>query len=686
MPMSSSFSDLRARVLVPLGAAAALLIPATPLTSQSTRLEARPAELRLVLGAEARVEVVALAADGSIVSGAPIRVVGPRRALSWEDGAVTALSVGDHELIATLATPGMADPLTLRVPVRVVWPEIARVELAETDPDRSDYVGTRRLLEARAYHADGSERPTPEVRWRSEDPEVLRVDRFGQVVAVAPGAARIVASVEGVDAGLRLPVRAFPSGPLTLRATPRTEPPLRTGDVLPFSVEGPAQDLPLEWSVERIDGDFRDAGSGAGAQLIDGRFLADVAGVYRVSVASGALRATETVEVVPRDVVEELEVVGHGLTEWYRTTDLWVWEGLDGRDYAITGSKVSGGHAFIFDVTDPASIVKVDSVQADARTINDVKVSPDGRYAVMSREGASTRRNGVVILDVANPRDPQVASVYEEGLTGGVHNVFATDTHLFALSAGDKYVILDVTDIYAPRYVSEYNHPDSRIHDVWVHDGLAYSSEWGTGLVVVDVGNGRWGGTIEEPVLVTTFPLPTGATHAAFPWYSESAEKMYVFVGDEVMNRRGKAWAGYPREMGSYADRYDPETGLGGIPLTTSGYIQIVDFTDPENPEMVGRYEVPEYGTHNFWIEDDRLYQAYYEGGVRVVDVSGELLGNLYHQGREIAVFKSAHPEGYTANATMVWGAQPFKGHLFFSDTNSGLWAVRLVPKERPIS
>jgi hypothetical protein len=34
----------------------------------------------------------------------------------------------------------------------------------------------------------------------------------------------------------------------------------------------------------------------------------------------------------------------------------------------------------------------------------------------------------------------------------------------------------------------------------------------------------------------------------------------------------------------------------------------------------------------------------------------------------------------------MVWGAQPHKGHVFFSDTNSGLWAVRLLPKGRPIS
>jgi hypothetical protein len=34
----------------------------------------------------------------------------------------------------------------------------------------------------------------------------------------------------------------------------------------------------------------------------------------------------------------------------------------------------------------------------------------------------------------------------------------------------------------------------------------------------------------------------------------------------------------------------------------------------------------------------------------------------------------------------MLWGAQPYKGHVFFSDTNSGLWSVTLLPKTRPVS
>jgi hypothetical protein len=249
--------------------------------------------------------------------------------------------------------------------------------------------------------------------------------------------------------------------------------------------------------------------------------------------------------------------------------------------------------------------------------------------------------------------------------------MFATNDYLYALDNGDKYEIIDVRDIRNPVFVSEYNHPDSRIHDVWVEDGLAYSSEWGTGVVIVDVGNGRWGGSPQNPVYVTSIPYPVGRTHAAFPYRQQSTGKMYLFLGDEIIGRgEGAAWRG-PPDQGE----------KGGVPEVTSGYYHVIDVTDPMNPEDVARYEVSEFGTHNIWIEDDILFAAYYEGGVRMVDISGELLGNLADQGREIAVFKSYDAEGFIANAAMVWGAQLYKDHVFFADHYSGLWATRMLPK-----
>jgi len=320
----------------------------------------------------------------------------------------------------------------------------------------------------------------------------------------------------------------------------------------------------------------------------------------------------------------------------------------------------------VFDITDLTNIVRTDSVKIDARTINDVTVSPDARYAVLSREGASNRVNGVVLLDLADPAHPKIASSFDTELTGGVHNMFATNDHLFAVSGGSKYVIINTEDLNKPTYVSEYRHPNARLHDLWVRDGIAYSAQGGVGTVIVDVGNGKWGGTLKNPKLITTFPISSG--HEIYPYAQSSTGKTYLFIGDEEMGRRGRVWEGTNYQLSS----------PGGIAQTSGGYTHIVDFTDPAKPRKVGRYQIEDYGSHDIIVENDILYQAYYDGGVRIVDVSGMLLGNLYDQGREIAVFKPYDPEGYTANAPFVMNAMPWKGHILFTDFNSGLWAGKL--------
>ncbi len=659
--------------------------PATA-AAQVARIEAVPATLTLERGAEASLVLRALDAAGRALD-APLRVGGPRGGLAVEPAGenryrVRALAVGTHDIIVASVAAGDAEPVTLRISVRVDWPAVSRVEIEAPDPL---YEGTRVAHRARIILTDGTERPNAAVSWRTSDAAIAAIDPFGVVRALTPGRVEISAEVEGVRGTLRREIQSLRLASLEINGGADL---VRTGDVQRFRVVARGADgrtidnLAVTWSHAYVPDDTIRAPQAPG-QLEDGRFVASVPGVHTVFATAAGRQAERSFRVRKRDVVRKVDVVGQGREARVFTTDFWIFEGRDGRDYAFTGSKFGDGIAFVWDVTDPGNIVKTDSIQVDARTVNDVKVSPDARYAALSREGASNRRNGVVILDLADPAHPVVASVYDDGLTGGVHNMFATNDHLFALSNGDKYVILDVRDLRAPKYVSEYDHPDSRVHDVWVHDGLAYSAEWGTGVVVVDVGNGKWGGRIDKPTFVTSFPLPTGSTHAVFPYHQASTGRFLLFVGDERVQRDGLAWEGTGPD---HRVPYDPATGTGGYPRATSGYIQVVDFTDPERPEMIARYEVPEFGTHNMWVADDILYQAYYEGGVRMVDVSGELMGNLYLQDREIAVFKAHDPIGYIPNAPGAWSVMPYKGRIFFSDVSSGLWSIRLQPKERPVS
>lgn len=644
---------------------------------------ADPPVVEVTVGASTPLAITVVDASGSVVDMA-VRLAAPRSAVTVRDGRVQGLQAGVFEIVATAVLPAGEEGsvASVRIPVTVRWPAIERV--AVTAPTDALYVGTTLTHGANAFHADGTRRAEIEVLWTSSAPSVASVDDYGTVTAHTQGTVRVTASVEGTTSTREYTVEAFPAEGLRIDGGAATA---RTGDVLRFAAVGigsrgaALDDLPVSWAYIFIPDDSI-AAPGAPAIMDEGAFVAEVPGRYTILAMSGHLIERRTVRISPRESVQKIELQGQGSVSNVHTSDLWVFEGVDGRDYAITGTWGGAGWAYFWDVTDPTTIFKTDSLQIDARTVNDVKVAPGARYAALSREGASNRNNGVVILDMADPAHPTIASTFDShGVTGGVHNLFATDDYLFALAGGDKYVIIDVRDPYAPTFVSEYNHPDSRIHDVWVHDGIAYSSEWQKGVVIVDVGNGRWGGSIENPVLVTNVPYPVGRTHAAFPYFQESTGKFYLFLGDEILTRAGLAFEGFGSD-----DAYDPATGQGGVQSPSSGYVHIIDFTDPDNPQDVARYEVPEAGTHNLWVEDDVLYQAYYEGGLRIVDVSGELKGNLARQGREIAVFKPFDPLGYMANQPNVWGPQPYKGHVFFSDFNSGLWAAKLQPKGRPVS
>ncbi|MDA0327855.1 MAG: hypothetical protein O2958_02405 [Gemmatimonadetes bacterium] len=667
-----------------IGAAVFAFVQPVAVTGQTvTRLVANPGTVEVTAGASVALSIQAFGADGRLIQ-APLRVAGARGGVRVESGRVTGLAAGEYQIFVSTVPEDGSDPITLQVPVIVGWPAISRVEIT-TGGERL-FEGARVPHRAVAYHVDGSTRPYPEVSWVSSDPTVATVDAFGNVRGMRSGTVVITGSVEGVRGTMAHSSTTTPVARIDISGGQQQ---VRTGDVQSFTAVARGEgdrvidDAPISWSYLYQPDDSIRAPAGP-AQIDDGRMVADVPGVYTAVASTGGARAEFSFRVVSRNAVRKLDIVGQGRESRVFTTDLWIWEGVDGRDYGITGSKNGDGISMIWDVTDPTNIFKTDSIQVDARTTNDVKASPDGRYASISREGASNRRDGVVILDLADPAHPRVASTFEgNGVTGGVHNMFATNDYLFVLAGGDKYVILDVRDLANPTFVSEYNHPNSRVHDVWVHDGLAYSAEWETGVVVVDVGNGRYGGSIENPTFVTSFPLTTGSTHAIFPYYQESTGRFLLIVGDERVQREGLAWEGTGPD---HRQQYDPATGKGGYPRATSGYTQIVDFSDPMNPVQLARYEASEYGTHNMWVEDDVLYQAYYEGGIRMVDISGDLMGNLYTQGRELAVFKAYDPLGYIPNAAAAWGVMPWKGNIFFADINSGMWSVKMRPAERPVS
>ena len=641
-----------------------------------TRLVAEPARLTLKAGESAALKITAYDSAGKVVADAPLRVGGPREAVRYADGRLTALRAGSFMVVATAFTGRGIAAVTLNIPVTISWPSLTKLEIV-AGAGRL-YTGTMLAHTVKGTHADGSVRPGLAATWRSSDPAVATIDRYGNVTALKPGAVTVSAESEGMSTQLKYTIV---TSPVARIETNIKETSVNTGDVVHLMAvarraNGEAvPDAKVDWTYIYTPDDTTAAPGGPGIidRAPDGTplFAANAPGRFTLVAQSGTAIARTVLDVKPREARRKISITGRGIVNTTATSDLWPWTGKDGRDYCLVGTWGGDGYALVFDITDMNNIVKTDSIHVDARTINDVTVSPDGRYGVITREGASNRVNGVVILDLAVPAHPKIASTFNEQLTGGVHNAFATNDYLFAISGGEKYVIIDVKDITKPRYVSEYKHPGARIHDLWVRDGIAYSAQGGAGTVLVDVGNGKYGGSIEHPKLISVFPINSG--HEIYPYVQQSTGKTYLFIGDEEMNRAGRAWEG---------TNYGPTLGQsGGVAQTSGGYVHIVDATDPMNMRKVGRYHLEDYGSHDIIVENDVLYQAYYDGGVRVVDVSGELLGNLAEQRREIAVFKPYDPKALTSNAPFVMNAMPWKGRVLFTDFNSGLWAAKLEDK-----
>lgn len=651
----------------------------------AARIVVEPAALELAVGDTAQLTASVIGADGAPLEVELMYFSRARRAVSVDaEGRVEAFAPGTHELVVRTRRGASGDGgeeqegrrelgerLTATVEVVVPRPPVTSLELEVPSPlyARSTVGLTTRVL------ADGGlELADVPVELASSDADVAAIDAFGRLELRAPGRVRLVARCEGVTAERDVEVRPDPVRELSLTASANE---VRTGDVVRLwaaASDGAARldDVPVQVAVAaRPDDDLGPPASGQverspraralGGPWSEWRFVAETPGLYTLVATAGRQVAQATVRVTERSYPARLELVGRGQVSDTHTSDLWVWEGALGRDWAVTGTWGADGEAHFWDVTDPSAIERVATVQVDARTVNDVKVSEDGRLCVLSREGASDRKNGIVLVDVTNPREPRVLGEYDEGLTGGVHNLFLWNGHVFALSNGRRYDIIDVSDPTAPKTVGRYEleEPGHSIHDVWVVDGLAFSSNWSYGVHVVDVGNGIAGGSVENPIHVGDYAYPSGWNHAAFPYHDAETDTFYVVAGDEA----------FPYGL-----------NVEDKPTYPRGWLHFIDFTDFEDPIEVARYQVPEAGTHNFWIDaDGLLWVGYYNGGLRVVDVSGELMGDLYRQGREVDFFLPDDPDGFIANAPMVWGPQPHKGNVFFSDWNSGLWCVRLV-------
>lgn len=627
---------------------------------KADKVEVSPARTEAEVGQTLKFSAAASDASGARLDAKPSTwVVAPfDSAVADDSGTVTFYHPGEIRVGAIIdGKPGFA--------IVTVKP-VAAARVAVGEVSTPIVVGGGVTLGATITARDGTPLDGATLTWTSESPAVATVDASGFVTGVAPGKAAIRAQ-SGPASG-STSVQIVRSNVTAIAVEPRTTE-ARTGDVVRFSAKISADSgapPAVRWSV-----------TGAGATIdADGGFVAERPGSHVVTASVGERSSIATVTVRPRGVARPLEVVGRTPLEEFQTMEQWI----VGK-YAYVTSIVAG-RLWVFDISNPAAPVKVDSVTFDARVLNDISTTADGKVAVVTREGASNRKNGIVFLDTSDPAHPKILSEYNETVSGGVHSAYIDGHHVYLTDdATGSLRVIDFEDVRKPKEVGRWQveNPLARtvttadgqtatggryLHDVQVVDGLLYAGYWRDGLIILDVGKGIRGGSPASPKLVSQLrfnyhelygPGWLAGAHAVFRY------KQYVFVGDEV----------FPATF----DITSRDV------FQVKGMVHVVDVSDITRPRQVATYEVPEGGAHNMWVIDDIMYMGYYNAGARVVDVSGELRGDLYRQGREIARLWTGDPKGYRPNAPFCWGAQPHNGLIYFNDINSGVWVTRLAPK-----
>ena len=624
----------------------------------------------LVLRAEAR------DAQGAVIPGVTFRyrLGGSARFEGRVDslGLVTAGSTGILPVTVTATLAG-AKPKFEVIEIRALPGPVAKLELS---PMVAKLVTGQRLRATGRAFSSGGDKRTDRVVWTSSNPAVATVTDAGLITAVRSGTATITASVGMVRSAVAVTVVA---GSLTSLAITPSNADARTGDVLRFAVT--AKDatgtaitgLTPTWSFS----------PGHGALDADGAFVGYEAGEYTVTASFGARSVESTITLTERDVRRPLALVGRLARSRFTTEEVWLHP--DGV-HAYLGSGGGGDVLYTLDISNPANPTVTDSIVTNTRRVNDVMTVPDGKFLVFTREGASDRKNGIVICSLDDPAHPKVIAEFTDGVTGGVHSSFVYKqdkfgTFIFLTNDGTGALhILDVNDPYHPKEVARWKtegRPDAgrSLHDIDLRDGLLYASYWNDGLVVLDVGNGVKGGSPSKPVLVSQFKYDLNAlykqvevdggpgfirgTHTAW------RNKNYVFIADEVFP------AAYPKGAKDAAAS------------RAYGRLQVLDVSDIAKPKVVAWYE-PEYGgVHNVWVAGDTLYMGAYNAGFRVFDISGELRGDLRAQGREIGHFNTADMDGKVKNSAMTWGVvvNPKDGLAYVNDDNNGLWIIRIEPK-----
>ncbi|NGX15574.1 choice-of-anchor B family protein [Wenzhouxiangella sp. XN24] len=332
--------------------------------------------------------------------------------------------------------------------------------------------------------------------------------------------------------------------------------------------------------------------------------------------------------------------------------DLWAWtDAVTGREYALMG--MDNGTAFV-DVTEPLAPVFLGRLptRTVASTWRDIKVYQDHAYIVADGAGA----HGMQIFDLTRLRGVTAPEIFNaDGVYlqfSNAHNLAINEDTGFAYAVGSNSCggglhIIDIrtpnnpmfAGCHGPRYTHDtqcvtYQGPDAQ----FTGREICVSADENR-FAINDV-------TLKSsPVTLASITYP-GMVYAHQGWLSE--DHRYFFLGDEL-----------------------DELNLG-VPTRT----HVFDLAELTAPQHLYAHEADTPATdHNLYVLGDRLFQANYSVGLRVLEFGDLAAGDI----DEIAFFDT-HPPNDARGFNGAWSVYPYldSGTLLVSDTRGGLFILAL--------
>jgi hypothetical protein len=308
-------------------------------------------------------------------------------------------------------------------------------------------------------------------------------------------------------------------------------------------------------------------------------------------------------------------------------------------NYAYIGGYA--GNVYVIDITNPREMTLAASVAVPGRAL-DVKVDGD-LLAVGVGQGGET---GLVLVDISTPASPTVLSKISEDGWHGVHNLYLyNDRAYLAHGSSGGVTIVDISDpdnpVVSGHWDNETDGYSNSVHDIFIHDGVAFVSDFFSGLVILDLQDP------DVPVVMSTISVPEGVHNA---WQ----EGDYVYFNQEMRN-----WA---------------------------ATLHVANVADPERPIDVGvaHADAPPFrevmGAHNVWAGEGLLLWSFYDAGLRVFDLSApDLPVEMGYHTAPINWGAQLHDDG------LIYAVDSWRGSLFALRFHRPSHAIRRVELDHDV-